>query len=412
MIGALAVQLLCCVISGQSRWIVDAIGGPGFHFKDLPPAFAVATHGDTIVVRNGTYRSSPVGQPVTTLSQGVTILGATSTIVQGPLRIAGVPTGRRLSLCGVTMIDDRPNNPGPLLRIQQNGGFVHIERVTLQASTWTLPAGVVGAGGIDIDQSSMVSITACAVAGGWPAVDVDNSEVTIASGQLDGSAGSANVLGQLLPGGEGVVVRSGNVYLSRCLASGGDGFIDPVSSTVLPPLPAVSQVGGELVLVGDANTVFAAGLGPQPPAGTVALLAQSGRMILTPEVVLLPAGGAAAIGGPAGVIVRSQPSLTGLGAPPGGTALLDLFDQVGASAALVIAAPAVAPVSTPFGSFWLDPSSAFTVPVGVVGVTRHLTIAVPVPNFPSAAGAVLAIQGGTAGAAGARLSNPLMTGLF
>ncbi|HHI68496.1 MAG TPA: hypothetical protein ENJ97_04130, partial [Planctomycetes bacterium] len=49
--------LFCCVqaISAQTVFIVDAAGGPGFRFRDLPQAVGRAPSGSCLMVRAGSY---------------------------------------------------------------------------------------------------------------------------------------------------------------------------------------------------------------------------------------------------------------------------------------------------------------------------------------------------------------------
>ncbi|MFQ5505706.1 MAG: hypothetical protein ACE5F1_13050 [Planctomycetota bacterium] len=54
----MAAGLVAGLASGQKTWIVDKSNGPGTHYTDLPPAVAPAAHGDTIIVRKGTYKTS------------------------------------------------------------------------------------------------------------------------------------------------------------------------------------------------------------------------------------------------------------------------------------------------------------------------------------------------------------------
>ncbi len=47
--------LLAGALSAQKTWVVDANGGPGYDFRDLPGAVVAVANGDTVVVRAGTY---------------------------------------------------------------------------------------------------------------------------------------------------------------------------------------------------------------------------------------------------------------------------------------------------------------------------------------------------------------------
>ncbi len=80
-------------IASAHTYVVDAAGGAGVDFTDIPPAVAVAVSGDVILVHPGNYSAF-------TLNRAVTVLGAptaTSTDVQ----ISGVNSGARAAIASL-----------------------------------------------------------------------------------------------------------------------------------------------------------------------------------------------------------------------------------------------------------------------------------------------------------------------
>ena len=118
-LSALAMAPLC----GQSTWIVDQNGSG--NFLDLPAALAVATNGDTIRVRPGSY-----GGGATT--QGIRILGDPRAELRPnqSLTIRGLRAGELFVLKRI----DRPGgflvaSGAAFLRVEQCDGSVHVEDV-------------------------------------------------------------------------------------------------------------------------------------------------------------------------------------------------------------------------------------------------------------------------------------------
>lgn len=89
------VAWLSAVASAQgSTYLVSALGGPGVHFTDLPPAVAVAVPGDVIVVRSGNY--SPLS-----MSEGLAVIGIEDDVVTPAVSIFGLPANSTASVTGL-----------------------------------------------------------------------------------------------------------------------------------------------------------------------------------------------------------------------------------------------------------------------------------------------------------------------
>src|ERR1700741_3607103 len=78
-----------------TTYVVDANGGPGVDFTDLPAAVAAAQPGDVLRVMPGTY--SPF-----TCAEGITIVGYGGPTVNGTVALSSIPLGPPMVLAGVS----------------------------------------------------------------------------------------------------------------------------------------------------------------------------------------------------------------------------------------------------------------------------------------------------------------------
>jgi hypothetical protein len=78
-----------------TTYVVDAAGGPGADFTDLPPAVAAAQPGDVLLVLPGSYSAF-------TCSEGITIVGYGGPTVTGSVAVTSLPLGRPFVLAGVS----------------------------------------------------------------------------------------------------------------------------------------------------------------------------------------------------------------------------------------------------------------------------------------------------------------------
>jgi hypothetical protein len=89
---ALAALLLLAPSAVANSFVVGPVAGPGVDFTQISAALAVANPGDQILVRSGAYTGF-------TVSKSVAILGVQAGVhVQGPVVVAGVPAGPRVTL--------------------------------------------------------------------------------------------------------------------------------------------------------------------------------------------------------------------------------------------------------------------------------------------------------------------------
>ena len=85
----------------QRTWIVDAAGGAGSNFNDLPAAVAVAAPGDRIEIVP--FASLYSGARVT---KGISILaGGAGVSLGSPLYLSGIPLGGTCVVSGIAFAD-------------------------------------------------------------------------------------------------------------------------------------------------------------------------------------------------------------------------------------------------------------------------------------------------------------------
>jgi hypothetical protein len=143
---------------------------------------------------------------------------------------------------------------------------------------------------------------------------------------------------------------------------------------------------------GDAATVVAAGAANSVPTPVSAIDATGGTVTYDPQVSLLPASGAAAIGGTAVVTATWLPALWARGAPPGGIVRAELVSPAGDIVLFKVGLSADALAVPPFGEFWLDPVLHLITGVGVQGAGQHLAHTIPLPPDPALAFPAWALQ--------------------
>ncbi len=176
---------LSAPLSAQTTWIVDAAGGPGAAFTDLPPAFAAATSGDKILVRTGTYSGATTSAGINVQCEPGVRLGSGQTV-----RIVGLPATERFSIVGLG------TGATPLamkvLAVADCDGQVVIDRLShLRGPTLFFINGPV----VSIRNSKWVSLNSSAITDIWP-IDIDGSEVHITNCSLQAIAnGFSNTIG-------------------------------------------------------------------------------------------------------------------------------------------------------------------------------------------------------------------------
>lgn len=184
-------------------WIVDANGGPGAHFPDLPPAVAAAVDGDTILVRAGSY--SPL--VVTNKALAIRGAGAAVTHVAGAV-VNGAPAGLYVLLAGMDFVPTAGSNlPGLIV---YGPGSVLANDCTARGD-----GGQIGRSGLYLSTNGLVSATRCAFTGG--------DCTAVGAGYTTAGRGADVLFGGRLVATDCLFVGGASAHNPQGLPIGGDG---------------------------------------------------------------------------------------------------------------------------------------------------------------------------------------------
>lgn len=213
-VAALLVLAPSSAFAGGAAWIVDANGGPGSHFTDIPPAIAVAQPNDRVFVRAGIYSGFVLDKPIV-------VRGVAGALVSDLVRIQNTPATTR---CVVSQLEV------PGLQVSGCAGGVVLERVR----NWSPQNGL--GGGASVLSSADVRMRACEFAiydeaydgdNGLNAVFVSAATLEIVSSTLVGQHGAGTQTNPAFGpgvGGAGVLANSAStlsVALSTLVGGGG-----------------------------------------------------------------------------------------------------------------------------------------------------------------------------------------------
>jgi hypothetical protein len=357
-----AVSLLTATLSAQRTWIVDAAGGPGVDFTDLPPAFAAVRDGDRVVVRRGSYGPARLDKAVQVVGEsGATVESVN--LAGPPLEVTGIAAGRTCVLRGLAF---RGTWRGPALQVRANAGLVVLADLTIEG---------LASPGLDVADCHAVALANSLVR---PNLAVAHSTISAAGCTFrayhEGEAGGRMAVA--------IVATSATVELAQCIASGSD-------STILhaPSTPAIVAESTSLLLRGDAASRYTGGtLTGHPPSPSIDGRGSS-TLVVDPAVALVPA--------PVNLVSiahRRMGSLTARGGAAGSTLDLDLYSPAGDLHALFVALPVPPFPIPPFGVQWMDVASEVLLVLGVQGGSEHTTFSFVRGTDPALRGLALAFQ--------------------
>lgn len=353
LLAALPGLIFVAAIGAQRTWIVDSAGGVGAHFSDLPAAFATAVHGDTLLVRSGSYTGASTDQGLRVLCDPQTF------VVLSDLVVHDLPVGR------VFVLDDLATLGGRVV-LRRNAGVVVMsglrvvgESVVDQCRTVLVSDSVFQA--LDVTASSL-ALTACSATGS------NLHEPTIESVASD-------------------------VFLAGCHIGGAS-----QTRFLLVAQPAVDAVGGRL-FVSDRVSLVGGASWPGNLVIEPGIRASATEVHLDPAATVdLPVAGVTPV-------IRTVPGLTTTDAPLGGTAEVRVTAPAGTPVVLGASVPApFAP--SPFGLLALDVATAVIGGVGTTDPTGLAPFLVPVPPLQQILGTPLGVQGVVLLPTGLQLSTP------
>lgn len=359
-------------LSAQTIWTVDASGGAGSQFTDIPTAVATASAGDTVIVRPGNYIGFTVDKPIHVLGQP----GATIT-APGPIeaiQIENIPANTDCTVAGLTV--DSLSFTGSV-EIVNCAGRVLVDNVHEGPSATFGP---------NITNSGRVWFSDCTFLRG---VSATGSDVSLYDCTVRGASS--------LSGSPGLIVGGGSAVLSRCDVQGGDG--------IGVPAPAIELFGSSLVVTGDGSGGIRAGTGGAPAYAISGGF--SSRVVRDDDVVLTPSGGAEQLSPLiTNRVTTNIPSLRATGAPIGGEFTVDLYSEMGHFYYLFTGMPGnPTPLAGQEIPLLLALPGAVTYEVGVLTNSPRVQRGFIIPNIPLFVGVPFAWQAATGTTDRPNLSN-------
>jgi hypothetical protein len=361
--------LLTTAITAQRTWIVDALGGPGSHFKDLPPAIQAASAGDTVLLRPGEYLPAPITLGLRLVAELGAVVRTDQSFPPESLHLRDLPAHQTLTIQGLRIL----GTTGPVLQLTDCRGVVVLDGVHANHGSSSAPAAIA------ISGCDAVTLRACDTAGG---LNVATSTVAIHQSSIV-RGGNTILIFATLPA---IHATRSRLELSHTHAKGQDGFV-PYNMAQ----PAVQGTAARITVRGLATTVLEAGLDQQTQVPALRADPQS-TLLLDPSVTLIPKNRASGHFGFGSVASRRLPALAVADAARGGRLDITVHSPAHDAFALFLGAPS-APIEIPqLGDLWLDPALLVFLGAGIQGATERTIVPIDVPMTPSLLGLGLGAQ--------------------
>ncbi|MCB9876201.1 MAG: hypothetical protein H6835_01255 [Planctomycetes bacterium] len=367
-LSALVTTLFLCPLAGAQTYVVDAQGGPGSNFTDLPAAIAAVPDGAVLLVRAGNYSSFTIQQ------KGLTVLGDPGVtfgdVTAGSIEVRDLTASQRVFVRGFdghgasTFLCSDCAGPVVFDHVSDTlGGDVHME----------------------VSSCSQLMIVGCSILG-------RQSESALTATDSDVVA-----VGCTLRGGGQLFVRAavwcygGRLQLTDTAITGG-------TSSFGVGGHALRLVGGEARI--DGASALVAGSGPSPATLGYAV-SGTGTLRVDPGVTLY--GKALGIEATIASTTLDLPALHGEGGQLGGTAQATLSGAASQLGVVALGLPG-APISSGGDEQWITTPVVITFGV----LSGPVAAAFAIPTQPNLRGATLGWQGAALDGSGAlTLSNPV-----
>lgn len=412
----LVLAALCSPLAAQTTWIVDARGGTGTSFTDLPPAIAAASPGDTLLIRAS--GSTPYTGAV--IDKGLRLLGEAGALL-GTTRVANLPTGQTLVCHGLTFVDPPYPPPSlgslptrvPALEVDTCSGPVLLEDCEVLCAE-IRDSSRVNFAGCRIRTPELPTITGSSLGNPFAqqvtTLRIERSEVALSRSQLVSSNGASAIGNQAASQVPGLVVLGGLVTFTDCsltfeyAAAGCFPFVgQPV---IAGPIHVIAADAGSRVEFGAGTSVTQQNSGGTSAAFPFTCIdttfpwfpvVNSGT--IPAPLPLLPSPLGPYVLDPNATIATTQ-------SVPGGSVLsmTARADATQQSIDIAVFAPSFRttavfvsimngrPVPTLFGDIWLDSGPMFLVATGTQNGSGEYRVTIPYAPAAYPSGTPLAWQ--------------------
>ncbi len=358
--------LSCCGATAQTVWNVSPPGA------SLLAAVAAAQHGDTIVLASGFY---DVGTGLVT-DKALTIVGQPGTRIYGigggpALRVHSLPANRTFSMRGVSVELGGYAYSNAFL-FENDAGHVYLSRCSFVQHCSAYSCAQL----LAIQNCRLVTFADCTVQN--VTLELSHSRVHASGCTFRGNDARMHPVSLGRAATSAVWVQGATAVLSlvRCSAAGGagDGTYNGVEAVVVR--------SGTVTISGDANDVYAAGApGSASVSSSPAIWNDLGILLVDPRITAIPNPGQPVVVGTHAVAPRPFGVATQTAAI-GGAASATVLGDAGEPVVLFMGLPDEATAVSPFGNAWVQPATAITLAVSVMGPSEHWVHSIAIPNQP------------------------------
>jgi hypothetical protein len=383
-----SLLLSMCLCAQGRTWIVDASGGSGAHATTIQAGEALASHGDTVIVRAGQYRSFYTNKGIAFVGQGTVVIVPDYVVHVPPsIYIGDIPPAQTCVLRGIDVIAQ------PIAAAQSGIWIVRaFGRVVLHDVTVNLPELYPSEPGnsppaLFVRDSNHVYLSDCNFHGA-PAMSLINARCYSTDVIALGRAAGVVFRTTSLPSYPAIQLQGGELIWSHGRAEGG---ISGWTTTLrVPASPALVASAASARICGNAGTTFASGFQVAGVA-TPAIDLIGSRLTLDPRVTVTANSFAGGVrGGP--VDRRALASLSARGGDRGGTIRAEVVAPAGDVVALFLGSPGV-PFRGPFGEQHIDAATLLLAGATVQGASESFRLDLPVPLAPQLFARSIALQG-------------------
>jgi len=210
----------------QGTHIVDANGGPGSNFTDLPPAVAAAANGDTILVRAGTYSGFTTSKVLRVFGAGKSVTKIIGT--SHAVKVNNTPAHETFELAGFECRGGPATNVAGI--VLYNSSMTLLDCDVFGGPTVGMPALRADFATVHVSRCSLTGSDCPLVyiwcsEGGAGAFLRDSFFSAVDSTFQGGDGTSHPIYANITLAGHGLVVGESDAVLSRCDVYGGFGPI-------------------------------------------------------------------------------------------------------------------------------------------------------------------------------------------